>query len=393
MNSLNSELEVGYVSLNKIGEELCGDHVELIKKESGAMTVVLADGLGSGVKANILSTLTSSMLSTMINGGLSLKEAVSSLVRTLPVAKDRGNVAYSTFTVVHANDDFSLSIYNYDNPEPILLHEGKNVPLLWEHLSIEGKAIATATVELEDFDSLVLLSDGVVYAGVGETLNFGWTRKEIVTYLEGIYAKAISSKSLSTLLLDRANTLYNRLPGDDATVLTLRRRPRVNVNYLVGPATHPEDDAKVMSLFFSKGGKHLVSGGTSAYVVSRYLGQKIETSLAYEDPEIPPISAIKGVDLVTEGVITLNKLVELAKDYLGDNQAYFRWSYQQDGASLLAQALFEEATDISFYVGCAVNPAHQDPSLHINISTKMELVSELTKSLQLMGKHIKVAYF
>jgi len=353
----------------------------------------LADGLGSGVKANILSTLTATMLSGMIDGGLSLQEAVSSLVRTLPVAHDRGNVAYSTFTVVHANEDFTLSIYNYDNPEPVLLHEAKEVPLHYEHLSIEGKSIASAIVPLEDFDTLILLSDGVVYAGVGESLNFGWTRKEIVTYLEGIYAKSISSKSLSTLLLDRANTLYNHRPGDDATVLALRRRPRTNVNFLIGPATRKEDDPKVMSLFFSKAGKHLVSGGTSAHVVSNYLHQKIETSLDYEDPSIPPISTIKGVDLVTEGVITLNRVVELAEDYLAQNQAYFSWSYKQDGASLLAQELFEEATDISFYVGCAVNPAHQDPRLHITISTKMELVASLTKSLQKMGKHIKVAYF
>jgi len=302
-------------------------------------------------------------------------------------------VAYSTFTVVHANPDFTLSIYNYDNPEPILLHEGKEVPLSYERVSIEGKSIASAVVPLEDFDTLVLLSDGVVYAGVGESLNFGWTRKEIVTYLEGIYAKSISSKSLSTLLLERANTLYNHRPGDDATVLTLRRRSRANVNFLIGPATRKEDDPKVMSLFFSKAGKHLVSGGTSAHVVSNFLHQKIETSLDYEDPEIPPISTIKGVDLVTEGVITLNKVVKLAEDYLDGNQAYFDWSYKQDGASLLAQELFEEATDISFYVGCAVNPAHQDPRLNITISTKMELVASLTKSLQKMGKHIKVAYF
>jgi hypothetical protein len=128
-------------------------------------------------------------------------------------------------------------------------------------------------------------------------------------------------------------------------------------------------------------------------VVANYLHQKIETTLDYEDPSIPPISSIKGVDLVTEGVITLNRLVQLAQDYLGQNQAYFHWSYQQDGASLLAQALFEEASDILFYVGCAVNPAHQDPRLNITISTKMGLVSELTRSLQRMGKHIRVAYF
>ena len=237
------------------------------------------------------------------------------------------------------------------------------------------------------------MSDGAVYAGVGESLNFGWTLKEIRSYMQGLYAPSISSKNLATLLIEHCSLLYNNRPGDDTTCLVLRRRKRENVSFLVGPATNPADDEKMMSLFFSKGGKHLVSGGTSAHVCAKYLHQEIETSLDYVDPKIPPISHITGVDLVTEGVITLNRLVELAKDYLGNNQAYFDWSFRQDGASLLAEALFEEATDISFYVGCAVNPAHQDPKLQINISMKMELVSELTKLLQRMGKHIKVAYF
>jgi hypothetical protein len=333
------------------------------------------------------------MLSTMIDGGLSLKESVSSLVRTLPIAKDRGNVAYSTFTVLHANSDFTLSIYNYDNPEPIFLHEGKVVPLSWESLTVEGKKINSSIISFGDFDTLILVSDGAVYAGVGESLNFGWTLKEIRSYMAGLYAKSISSKSLATLLVEHCSVLYNGRPGDDTTALVLRRRPRVNVSYLVGPATNPADDNKMMALFFSKEGRHLVSGGTSAHVCARYLHKEIETTLDYIDPSIPPISSIDGVDLVTEGVITLNKLVELAKDYLGTNQAYFDWSFRQDGASLLAEILFEEATDISFYVGCAVNPAHQDPRLNISISMKMELVSELTKYLQKMGKHIKVAYF
>jgi hypothetical protein len=117
------------------------------------------------------------------------------------------------------------------------------------------------------------------------------------------------------------------------------------------------------------------------------------TSLDYVTPEVPPTSLVAGIDLVTEGVLTLNKVVEISKDCLGSNQDYFDWSFRTDGASLLAKALFEEATDVSFYVGCAVNPAHQDPRYHINISTKMQLVEELAASLKKMGKRIKVAYF
>ncbi|MCH3909967.1 MAG: serine/threonine-protein phosphatase [Bacilli bacterium] len=389
----NSEIETGWVSINKKGEELCGDHVEVIKNPDGTFVMVLADGLGSGVKANILSTLTSSMLSTMIEGGLSLQDSVDSLIRTLPVAKDRGNVAYSTFTIMKTTPDYLVSIYNYDNPEPILLHEGKEKKIDWRMVELQGKKIYSGLVQLGVGDTLIYMSDGAVYAGVGESLNFGWTRDEIVKYMEGLYSESISSKNLATLLIDHCNVLYNNHPGDDTTACVLRRRKRVNANWMVGPATNPDDDPKMMSLFFNRPGLHIVSGGTSAKVASKYLCQRIDTSLDYIDPEIPPISHIKGVDLVSEGVITLNKLLEVAKDYLGNNKDYFDWSYKQDGVSLLAKLLFEEATDINIFVGCAVNPAHQDPRYNISISTKMGLVEEITKLLKSMNKHIHVAYF
>ena len=115
--------------------------------------------------------------------------------------------------------------------------------------------------------------------------------------------------------------------------------------------------------------------------------------LDYLDPEVPPIAEIDGVDLVTEGVITINKVLSYAKDYLEDNESYTQWSYKKDGASQIARLLFEEATDINFYVGRAINPAHQNPSLPINFSIKMQLVSELSDCLRRMGKRIKVSYF
>ena len=388
-----TELEWGSLSLCKKGEELCGDQVRAIVPETGDSVLVLADGLGSGVQANILSTLASTLLSRMVEGGLPLREAVDALARTLPVSKDRGNVAYSTFTIAKVTPEWSFTIYNFDNPEPLFLHGGKENPLLWDDLEIGGKAVRRARGRLAPEDALLLMSDGAVYAGVGETLNFGWTRKEIGSYMEALFSPGLSAKNLATLLVDHCRVLYNSRPGDDTTALALRRRKRVNANLLVGPATNPEDDGKMMSLFFSKEGKHLVCGGTTGKVCARYLGTKVEPTLDYPDPMIPPISHIEGVDLATEGVITLNALVRLAEDYLGKNERYFDWSYKEDGASLLARVLFEEASDISFFVGCAVNPAHQDPSLGISIATKMQLVEALAQSLRRMGKHIRVAYF
>jgi hypothetical protein len=113
----------------------------------------------------------------------------------------------------------------------------------------------------------------------------------------------------------------------------------------------------------------------------------------YVDPEIPPIASIEGVDLVTEGVITINKVLEYAKDYLKDNARFTEWSFKKDGASLIARLLFQEATDINFYVGRAVNPAHQNPNLPISFNIKMRLVEELSECLNKMGKKTKISYF
>ena len=108
---------------------------------------------------------------------------------------------------------------------------------------------------------------------------------------------------------------------------------------------------------------------------------------------MPPIAELEGVDLVTEGVITMNKVVEYAKDLLDRNERHEEWSFGRDGASMICRLLFEEATDINFCVGRAVNPAHQNPDLPINFNIKMNLVEELSACLKKMGKRVKVSYF
>jgi len=149
----------------------------------------------------------------------------------------------------------------------------------------------------------------------------------------------------------------------------------------------------MMSLFFSKEGKHIVCGGTTSSIAAKFLGKPVRASLSFERSDVPPIAEIEGVDLVTEGVITVNKVVEYARDHIGENTLYEDWSMKRDGASLIARLLFEEATDINFYVGRAVNPAHQNPDLPINFNIKMNLVEELSECLRQMGKRIKVSYF
>jgi hypothetical protein len=165
------------------------------------------------------------------------------------------------------------------------------------------------------------------------------------------------------------------------------------MNILFGPPSNRDDCDRMMSLFFSKEGKHIICGGTTSSIAAKFLRKPLKASLKFEKSDIPPIAELEGVDLVTEGVITVNRVLEYAKDHLAENTKYDIWSQHRDGASLISRLLFEEATDINFYVGRAINPAHQNPDLPINFSIKMNLVEELSACLKQMGKRIKVSYF
>ena len=384
--------EIGYLSFNHVGEELCGDHVEVTSKDESTKIMVLADGLGSGVKANILSTLTSKMLSSMIAGDISIKECIRCIANTLPVCKER-HVAYSTFSIIKVQDNKYVDIYNFDNPTPFMIRDGKVMELSYSSTVIDGKTIYHAKIEARLFDTFILMSDGVKYAGVGETLNFGWDMPEIEGFMNIYYRGDYSSKALATLLANQCNELYNGRPGDDTTVAVVRIRERQQANLLIGPPTNKEDDEQMLSLFFAKDGYHIVSGGTTGGLVSKYLNKPLVMQTEYLDKEIPPIASLEGVDLVTEGVITINRVLRYADNYLGQNGEFNNWYYQIDGASQIARYLFEIATDINFFVGCAINNAHQGEEAGISFDTKMHLIDELAKKLRLMGKNVKVTYF
>ena len=390
MNNLCTD--IGYRSLNKHGEAICGDHIELVHAGPDSLVVVLADGLGSGVKAGILSTLTAKIISTMMAAGMSLEECVATIADTLPVCADRG-IAYSTFTIMRIENNAEAEIIQYDNPKVILFREGKNFELPQVSMEIGGKQIHRSHVQLQEEDIFFLLSDGATFAGVGKALNFGWQRENIIDFLEPFATMGFTAKTLTTLLLDECNRLYGEQPGDDTTVCTVRIRKRAPMNLLIGPPANREDGQKMLSLFFSKEGKHIVCGGTTSKLAAEFLHKPLVPKLDFVDPEIPPIAEIEGVDLVTEGVITINRVLSYAKNYLDDNESYSQWGYKKDGASQIARLLFEEATDINFFVGRSINPAQQNPDLPITFNIKMRLIDELADCLKQMGKQIKVSYF
>ena len=384
--------EYGWLSVNHVGEQLCGDNVAVVEPDSKTQVLVLADGMGSGVKANILSTLTATMMSTLLANNVDFDDCVSTILSTLPECKVR-EANYCTFTAIRVSEEGRyVHIYNYDNPEPFLLHNGKSEPLYFTRSEISGKMIDQCSFEAELNDCVVMMSDGCIPAGAGVTLNYGWELPQIMNFMQANYRPDASAKALATMLVDRCDNLYENKPGDDTTCAVVRIREKKQANVMFGPPANPADDEKAASRFFGGEGTHIVCGGTTAKVAAKYLGKEVLPDSVNMDETIPPMSIIDGVDLVTEGLITLRRVLEYAEDYLGRNSRYFDWSCSLDGASLIACALFEEATDIHFYVGCAINPAHQDEEA-VGYKLKMKVVEELAGRLKEMNKKVKVTYF
>ena len=381
-------LETGYTSLNKKEEELCGDKVETIIKDD-QITLVLADGLGSGVKANILATLTSKILCTMIANQISIEECIETIIQSLPVCHIR-KVAYSTFSIIHINDQGQGYLFEFDNPQAIYIHNGQCLDLQRECLVICDKQVYKSILNLDVDDYLVVMSDGAIHAGVGSTLNFGWQRKEIMDYIQYTKTADISARALACMVAIACNDLYMNQPGDDTTIAGIRVREKLKVDLLVGPPIDKDKDNYYVASFLESDSKKIVCGGTSSQIVARYLNKEVKTFFDYPDADVPPIGFIDGIDLTTEGVLTLRKLLRLSDDYLSVSDLSDKRFTKKDGASLLADMLFEKATHITFYVGQSINIAHQ--GLPIDITMKLKLVESLSTNLKMMGKKVVVNY-
>ena len=381
-------------SLNKFGEELCGDCVEVVRTPDSSI-IVLADGLGSGVKANILATLTTKIAASMLRQGAELDEVVATLAATLPVCQVR-QLAYSTFLILEVSMAAGEAyLVEFDCPETMLWRRGTISPIKKIRREVGGRFIEEARFSLEENDCLIMISDGVVHAGVGGVLNLGWQWENVAQYLEKVLNQETELARAVSLLADVCDNLYMQKPGDDATVVGVRIRPVERVTLLTGPPRDEALDEQVTNRLLDSDGKKIVAGGTTAQIVSRISGRPLLTGLLYSDPVVPPIAAIPGIDLVTEGVLTLSRVLELIQRVKAQGASYrdLRELNQSDGASRLARLLLEECTHLDVLVGQAINPAHQNPGLPLNLALKMKVVDDICEELRALGKTVNVEYY
>jgi hypothetical protein len=375
--------EVAVAQLNKHGEELCGDCVEVAQDSS--TLVVLSDGLGSGVKAHILASMTCKMISTMLRGGLQLDDVVDSLSKTLPVCEVR-HLAYSTFSILRIMPDNSAYLAEFDNPAVFWGRGQELLSLERESRDYAGRIVKESRFNLEDGDWLVMISDGVLHAGIGGVWNLGWGWDRVGDYLRRVAPWEEDARSLADELLETTRKLYAGKPGDDATVVVVKVRVPRRLTVLAGPPEKRSDDAHVVRSLMESPGKKVVCGGTTSLMVGRELGRRVEVELGSLRDSTPPTGRIEGIDLVTEGILTLTKALEILRD--GTPRRHML-RFRTDGPSRLV-SLLAEADEIGFIVGRARNPAHQSPDLPSELALKSKVVEDLARILQSQGKEVTV---
>ena len=383
-------MDFAYGSLIKHGEELCGDMVEFFNDEN-QFVAVLSDGMGSGVKANILATLTAKIGLTMLKEGMRIEEVVETVSQTLPVCS-QNKVAYSTFTMVKVAKDGFAYIVEFDNPTVFFMRGEEMLRLDWNERIINNKKIRECKIQLKERDRIVMVSDGVEFAGTRPTLNYSWQWKDIAKHLLKFTNENMNAKTITNNLLGVCNQLYYFEPADDTTVATIKVSHDSKAVLFSGPPINKKMDKEVVHKMMGSAGKKIVCGGTTANIVARELNVEYKSSTEIIDEDIPPIGYIEGIDLVTEGVLTLRKSCEILKKLLTTNDDSFLHK-KKDAATLLSRILYEDCIHIKMIIGRCINPENLMTDNSDDLSARLYVLNEMKNVLVKLGKIVEVEYY
>ena len=378
-------LDIGISQLNKKGEELCGDSIEILQSADSSV-IVLADGLASGVKANILSRITAKTAATMLKMGSHIDEVIETMARTLPVDKVR-NLAYSTFSILQVFKDGRSYLAEFDNPKSYFGCGGSLQNLRRATRIIDEKAIREAHFHLKEGNWLVMLSDGVLHAGIGAVWNFGWGEIQVGRFIKKLAAADYEAADWASEITAQCNLLYGGLPGDDVSIVVVKARKARKLTALVGPPRESEKDRSAVKKLAGAAGVKVVCGGSTSLMVSRILEKEIAGDLDSDCSTVPPGGIIEGIDLVTEGAIT----IYYALQHLKKGCRLRDLENARDGASRLATALLR-ADEVHFMVGLAINQAVHYPGFPVSCVIKNQTVRDIAEILSSLGKKVTIEY-
>jgi hypothetical protein len=380
-------IDVDYDQIYKHDQEIGGDVFLLSKNpDSNQIVATLSDGLGSGVKANVLASLTAHMAHKLSFSDMDLTHSARIIMNTLPVCKER-KISYATFTIVDIRypsmKDISVSLVEYDNP-PVLRFSGSQ-EISWNRDLIDLKRpgafkqeiLKRSEFSMKNGDRLVMFSDGVTQSGMGSTMPLGWR-------LDGVrqFAKAcierdpdISSHELSRAIVQHAYSLDGLCSKDVITCSVVYVRSPRRTLVVTGPPFTKDNDAALGEKIRSFNGRKIVAGGTTALIVSRLFGSPIHVDMVHWSKDVPPFSSMDGIDLVTEGMLTLSKVVKVLEEKTPE-------AMLPDDAVRRFVHILLDSDQVHFIVGTKINEAHQDPNIPAEIGIRRTMIARLRKVLE-----------
>ena len=375
--------EIDMQQIRPKGEEVCGDvFISRQLSEEGRSILVLSDGIGHGIKASVLATLTATMSLNYSSFHTKPEIAAQIIMNVLPNAGDKPS--YATFTVIEIEKDGLVKTINYDNP-PIIIMRGNERfrPAKIYELKIGGPEHQGKILRCQEFyamkeDRMIFFTDGVTQSGMDSLkFNMGWGHDSVVEFVTQLIINQpqISATKLARKIVNRAllNDNYN-LKDDTSCGVIYLREPR-EMMLITGPPFHKMKDINFIDRITNFKGEKIICGGTTAEIVAREMSLDLQMVQNYSDPTLPPISKLEGFDLVTEGIITISKVEEILENYTNETRLYGSL------ADEIVKKLLKHDI-ICLLVGTRINRAHQDPDQPVEIEIRKTVVKRIVKLLQ-----------
>ncbi len=365
------------------GEVACGDvfHTRRIHEE-GRTILVLSDGIGHGVKANVLATLTASMALNYTSFHTKPEIAANIFMRVLP-RNSEGKESYATFTIIEMDNNELVRIINYDNPPTIILRNGSPYAPREIEMSIRGEENVGKILRIREFkpikgDRIIFMTDGVTQSGLGTPNHpMGWGLANISLFAQKQIAREydISATRLCRKILNQAAMHDNFEVKDDTSCGVVYFREPREFMLITGPPFYKIKDFEFVKRIENFPGKKIICGGTTAEIIARELNREVKIQHRYADASIPPAAHMEGFEMVTEGILTMGKVEEILEGYSSNVRL------GSTPPEEVVKLLMEHDT-IHIIVGTRINWAHQDPDQPVELEIRKFVVKRIVKLLE-----------
>ena len=382
---------MGYVHVEIITEQISkksdkpnGDVFATVRDKSSTIHI-LCDGVGSGIKANIAATMTVARFNELIRGGFSLRQAIECIVKTMEEARLK-DLPCAFLTVVRVLTNGVTSIISYEMPDSLFVANRYSSILKSFCQTYDQGIIAESDCSLNIGEGIIVLSDGITNAGMGKGLPLGWTIEGVNKFVNERLASGKNIKDLPKLIIREAKKIWKNKIEDDCSVSFIYCRKGRVINLFSGPPSDDEMDTIVVNKFLSNEGLKIVCGASTAKIVARVIGKELVINPNFKSMIAPPNYEIEGIDLVTEGAVTLNQLYNVWDEDFE--------KMEKDSPVTDLYALINVADRVNIYAGKSKNPANDDISFkQSGILSRRKILPLLAEKLRQEGKLVWMEEF